>query len=155
MAVEIERKFLVNAALLGPLSGGTEITQGYISDQNNAVVRVRLAADRAWLALKGRSHGCVRSEFEYEIPAGDARQMIREFCGGKVISKRRYLRDYADYLWEIDVFAGENAGLIVAEVELAAPGEEPPLPAWVGLEVTGDSRYFNNYLYRHPFCEWR
>jgi adenylate cyclase len=154
MAREIERKFLVDVALLGPLFGGDEMRQGYISIGDRAVVRVRLAAGQAWLTLKGSSCGSVRSEFEYEIPAEDGRQMIDEFCGGRVICKTRYQREYANYLWEIDVFAGENAGLIVAEVELSAPNEQPPLPAWVGLEVTKDSRYFNNSLYTHPFSEW-
>jgi len=154
MAKEIERKFLVKLELLGSLQAGTEMCQAYISSGENAVVRVRLAGDEAWLTLKGRSTGAIRSEFEYPIPVHDARQMIEEFCGGKVISKARYLREYEGYLWEIDVFAGANAGLVVAEVELSEPGEEPPLPAWVGLEVTDDSRYFNNSLYAHPYCEW-
>ncbi len=154
MATEIERKFLVDVALLGPLSGGIDMKQGYITAADNAVVRVRLAGEQAWLTLKGRSRGSVRSEFEYAIPAADARQMIDEFCSGKVITKTRYRREYADYLWEIDVFAGDNAGLVVAEVELSDPGEEPPLPPWVGREVTSDHRYFNNSLYTHPYCQW-
>lgn len=154
MAREIERKFLVKSALLGPLPAGTEMVQGYISTRGPAVVRVRLAEDRSWLTLKGPSHGFVRSEFEYEIPVEDARKMIREFCGSKVISKTRYRMKHAGYLWEIDVFAGNNAGLVVAEVELSTPDEQPPLPDWVGLEVTQDDRYFNSRLYEHPFCEW-
>ena len=154
MATEIERKFLVDLDLLGPLDAGTEMSQAYISSGEDAVVRVRLAGDEAWLTLKGRNTGAVRSEFEYPIPAPDARQMIEEFCGGRVISKTRYLREYEGYLWEIDVFAGANAGLVVAEVELSDPDEEPLLPAWVGLEVTDDSRYFNNSLYTYPYCEW-
>ena len=154
MATEIERKFLVDLGLLGPLQAGVEMRQAYISSGENAVVRVRLAGDEAWLTLKGRNTGAVRSEFEYPIPVQDARQMIEEFCGGRVISKTRYLRRYENYLWEIDVFSGANAGLVVAEVELSDPDEEPPLPAWVGLEVTADGRYFNNSLYTRPFCEW-
>lgn len=154
MAVEIERKFLVDTALLGPLAEGVEMSQGYISTGDGAVVRVRLAGERAWLTLKGPAAGFVRSEFEYLIPAADARQMIAEFCGGRVIRKTRYLREVAGYVWEIDVFAGDNAGLIVAEVELSDPAEQPPLPDWVGLEVTGDARYLNNHLYTHPHCDW-
>ncbi len=154
MAVEIERKFLVDTALLGPLAEGVEMSQGYISTGDGAVVRVRLAGERAWLTLKGPAAGFVRSEFEYPIPAADARQMIAEFCGGRVIRKTRYLREVAGYVWEIDVFAGDNAGLIVAEVELSDPAQQPPLPDWVGLEVTGDTRYRNNNLYTHPYCDW-
>jgi len=154
MATEIERKFLVDLDSLGPLEAGTEMRQAYISSGEDAVVRVRLAGDEAWLTLKGRNTGAVRSEFEYPIPVQDARDMIEEFCRGRVISKTRYLRTYENYLWEIDVFAGANAGLVVAEVELSDPGEEPPLPDWVGLEVTQDSRYFNNSLYTRPYSEW-
>jgi adenylate cyclase len=154
MAKEIERKFLVDLDLLGPLQDGTEMNQAYISTGENAVVRVRVAGEEAWLTLKGRNTGTVRSEFEYPIPAADARHMIEEFCGCRVISKTRYLREHEGYLWEIDVFAGANTGLVVAEIELSDPDEEPPLPAWAGLEVTDDSRYFNNSLYCHPYCEW-
>ncbi len=154
MAKEIERKFLVDLELLGPLGQGVAMSQGYISSGDAAVVRVRLAGERAWLTLKGRSHGAVRSEFEYGIPAADARQMIDEFCGGRVIRKTRYLRDHAGYVWEIDVFAGDNAGLVVAEVELSDPAEEPPLPPWALREVTSDNRYYNSSLYTQPFSTW-
>ena len=154
MGKEIERKYLVDSARLGPLMNGIEITQGYISARKNAVVRVRQTADKAWLTLKGPNDGAVRSEFEYEIPPADARQMIDEFCGGRVIAKTRYLRECQGYVWEIDVFAGQNAGLIVAEVELSSPQDNPPLPSWVETEVTSDSRYFNNSLYTYPYCEW-
>jgi adenylate cyclase len=154
MALEIERKFLVDVARLGPLSDGVDMSQGYISTGDGAVVRVRLAGECAWLTLKGRSVGCARSEFEYAIPAADARQMIDEFCGGRVIRKTRYLQEFGGYVWEIDVFAGDNAGLVVAEVELSDPGEQPPLPPWAGVEVTADNRYFNSSLYTHPYCRW-
>jgi adenylate cyclase len=154
MATEIERKFLVNLELLGSLQGGVAMRQAYISTGAGAVVRVRSAGEDAWLTLKGRNIGAVRSEFEYPIPALDARQMIEEFCGDRVISKTRYLREHGNYLWEIDVFEGDNAGLVMAEVELSDVDEEPPLPDWVVLEVTADARYFNNNLYRHPYSEW-
>ena len=155
MAKEIERKFLVDATLIGPLSDGTEIRQGYLSGEGAAVVRVRLAGSRAWLTIKGRNSGPSRSEYEYEIPAVDGQQMIEEFCAGRVIWKTRYRRVHADYLWEIDVFAGDNAGLIIAEVELSTADEQPPLPPWLGLEVTRDRRYYNNNLYTHPFGRWQ
>ena len=154
MAMEIERKFLVDTDRLGPLQGGVEIRQGYISSGDVAVVRVRTAGEQAWLTLKGRSRGAVRSEFEYPIPVQDGLQMIAEFCGGRVIAKTRYCREYAGFLWEIDVFAGDNAGLVVAEVELADESARPRLPDWVGKEVTDDIRYFNNNLYNHPYRDW-
>ncbi len=155
MAKEIERKFLVDSAALGTLEGGTRVVQGYISSGDGAVVRVRMAGDQAWLTLKGKNQGAVRSEFEYAIPAADARQMIDEFCGGRLIAKTRYCREYAGHVWEIDVFEGDNAGLVVAEVELSHEQENPGLPSWVGSEVTGDARYYNNVLYNHPFRDWR
>lgn len=154
MAREIERKFLVDTAALPPLTGGVDMVQGFIPTRDLTAVRVRLAGDRAWLTLKGESAGATRSEFEYPIPVADARQMIAEFCGGKVISKTRYRMTYGDHLWEIDVFSGDNAGLIVAEVELADEGDDPRLPPWAGPEVTEDIRYFNASLYDHPYREW-
>lgn len=154
MATEIERKFLVDMAVVGPLDDGMEIQQGYVSTAGGATVRVRLAGDRAWLTLKGPATGISRSEFEYPIPPVDARQMIAEFCGERVITKIRYCRRYARHLWEIDVFGGDNAGLVVAEVELASESEQPELPPWAGREVTGDQRYFNSSLYHHPFRDW-
>jgi adenylate cyclase len=155
VGVEIERKFLVNPARLGPLEGGESIRQGYIAAGEHAVVRARLASDRAWLTLKGRSRGAARSEFEYSIPPEEARQIIDELCSRPVIAKTRYRREYRGHTWEIDVFEAENAGLIVAEVELADESEEPALPDWVEREVTGDARYYNASLVQHPFSEWR
>ena len=105
--------------------------QGFIPTKDLTAVRVRVAGHRAWLTLKGASTGATRSEFEYPIPVADARQMIAEFCGGKVISKTRYRMTYSDHLWEIDVFSGDNAGLILAEVELAEGGRSSP-PAALG-----------------------
>jgi adenylate cyclase len=154
MAKEIERKFLVDTAELPPLTGGVEIQQGFIPTRDLTAVRVRLAGDSAWLTLKGESTGATRSEFEYPIPVVDARQMITEFCAGKVISKTRYRLAYGEHLWEIDVFSGDNTGLVIAEVELSEEGDNPRLPPWAGVEVTEDSRYFNASLYDHPFCQW-
>ena len=155
MATEIERKFLVDPATVGALEDGQIIRQGYISTEANAVVRVRLAGEQAWLTLKGAATGISRSEFEYPIPSADAQQMIAGFCGARVISKTRYRRYHAGYLWEIDVFDGDNTGLIVAEVELASESEQPELPPWVGREVSGDLRYYNSSLCSHPFRDWR
>jgi adenylate cyclase len=154
MAKEIERKFLVDPARLGALVDGTRIRQGFINTSNRAVVRVRLAGQGAWLTLKGRSEGAVRTEFEYEIPIQDAQQIIEEMCDDRVVTKTRFRRDYADHLWEIDVFEGANAGLIVAEVELAGELDNLQLPDWVTGEVTGDQRYYNVNLQARPYSEW-
>ncbi len=153
MGVEIERKFLVDTGRLGSLTGGEEMRQGYIATAGLTAVRVRVAADRGWLTLKGEPRGVVRSEFEYEIPVEDARRILAEFCG-VVIAKTRYQRDYVDHTWEIDVFEGDNAGLVLAEVELESDTETPALPDWVTEEVTGDPRYYNVSLAVHPFREW-
>jgi adenylate cyclase len=155
LALEIERKFLVDTELLGPLTGGEEITQGYIAAAEHAAVRVRLADERAWLTVKGATVGASRSEFEYPVPVADARQMLTELCGDRVLSKTRYRQRRGDHEWEIDVFHGANDGLIVAEVELRSETDHPELPDWVGEEVTGDPRYYNANLVSHPFSQWR
>lgn len=154
MAREIERKFLVDPGRLGALADGVEILQGFIETRDLTVVRVRIAGGDAWLTLKGKNTGAVRTEFEYPIPVSDARQILSELCGERVIVKTRYLRQFAGHTWEIDVFAGDNAGLSVAEVELKSEDENLLLPDWVGLEVTEDPRYYNVNLLSHPFCDW-
>jgi adenylate cyclase len=154
MGQEIERKFLVDLELLGALEDGQAIQQGYIDTVGKVVVRARLAGDSAWLTLKGANVGAVRSEFEYPVPADDAREIIAQLCHGPVIAKTRYLRDYEAYTWEIDVFEGDNEGLVVAEVELQVETDQPPLPQWVTREVTGDSRYYNNSLAQVPWRTW-
>jgi len=151
---EIERKFLVDIARLGELTGGEVMRQGYIDTRSLATVRARIADERGWLTLKGGNRGGVRSEFEYEIPVEDARQIIDELCRHPVVAKTRYRRQYRGYTWEIDVFEEDNAGLIVAEVELGDVAEDPPLPDWVTEEVTSDPRYYNSQLARHPFRHW-
>jgi adenylate cyclase len=117
-------------------------------------VRVRIAGDEAWLTIKGPARGLRRSEFEYAIAAADARQMLDTLAVGEPVEKTRYCLDYQGYLWELDVFEGRNAGLVVAEVELDDPAESPPLPPWLGREVTGDPRYLNARLAFEPFCQW-
>ena len=154
MAQEIERKFLVDAARLGPLQDGVDIQQGFIPTRGLTVVRARLAAGRAWLTLKGGNDGATRTEFEYEIPPSDARQVIAEMCDGRVIAKTRYSRQYGNHLWEIDVFHGDNSGLVIAEVELRHEQEAIQLPDWIVGEVTGDIRYYNVNLLAHPYCKW-
>jgi adenylate cyclase len=154
VAQEIERKFLVDSIALGPLGTGLWLQQGFIPTTGLEVVRIRLAGERAWLTLKGKNQGATRSEYEYEIPSSDAEQILAEFCGGHVISKTRYHREFGGHLWEIDVFEGDNAGLVIAEVELASEAEPLSLPDWVTEEVTDDARYYNVNLLAHPFRYW-
>jgi adenylate cyclase len=154
MAKEIERKFLVHPDRLPALSDGITIQQGYLPLQGKTVVRARLKGNKAFLTLKGANNGISRSEFEYQIPVDDARQIITELCSGPCIEKTRYEIKIGKHLWEIDVFAGDNAGLIVAEVELNDEAEYVELPAWVAEEVTGQARYYNSNLLNKPFSQW-
>ena len=153
MAKEIERKFLVDAAKLPDLPRGTHIVQGYIPS-DAATVRVRIRDGRAFLTLKGKTEGLTRSEFEYAVPLEDAEAMMEGLCARPYIEKRRYEILHEGHLWELDVFEGENRGLIVAEIELSFEEEIFAKPDWVTKEVTFDTRYRNAYLVKHPFNRW-
>ncbi|WP_237058689.1 CYTH domain-containing protein [Microbulbifer sediminum] len=154
MAKEIERKFLVEPGFAETLEDGTSIAQGYLPVSGTATVRARIYGDRGYLTLKGPTHGITRSEFEYEIPVEDAREILQSLCEGQVIEKTRYIVTVGGHQWEIDIFAGRNRGLVVAEIELTAESEEFERPVWVTEEVTGESRYYNANLVSKPFCEW-
>lgn len=154
MATEIERKFLVNDTAFLEGASGVRMCQGYLSTRPQATVRVRIQQERAWLTLKGKSEGATRSEFEYPIPPADARAMLDEMCTGGRIEKTRYYLDVPPHTWEVDVFEGENAGLVVAEIELREENEEFIRPDWLGEEVTGDPRYYNSQLLQHPWRHW-
>ena len=154
MGKEIERKFLINLHQLGPLPNGTVIQQAYIATADHTAVRVRVAGEDAFLTLKGKNQGNTRSEFEYRIPLEDAQDMMAELCSGPKIDKTRYVLIYAGHTWEIDVFHGDNDGLVVAEIELGGEDESFTLPPWVTEEVSGDAKYFNSCLLHHPFKEW-
>jgi adenylate cyclase len=154
MAVEIERKFLVIDTDFLASATGTRMSQGYLSHQPEATVRVRIQDESAWLTIKGKSRGATRSEFEYPIPVADARAMLEEMCSAGRIDKTRYCIDVPPHTWEVDVFEGDNQGLVVAEIELQAEDESFQRPEWLGDEVTHDERYFNSYLSRHPWRHW-
>ncbi|MFT7558593.1 MAG: adenylate cyclase [Flavobacteriales bacterium] len=154
MAKEIERKFLVELNNLRELPEGIAIKQGYIPTVGNTVVRVRLAGDKAFLTLKGENKGLVRSEFEYATSIKDAQAMIAELCKGPVIDKTRYNIEHQGHIWELDIFHGDNKGLIVAEIELKAEEEVFTLPDWVTNEVSDDPRYYNSSLLDRPYCQW-
>ncbi len=145
--MEIERKFLVNESLWAQLSKPTpkRIKQAYLSDDSNCTVRVRTKGAKGFLTIKGKSVGISRSEYEYEIPLEEAEKMIAEFCP-KVLSKDRYEIQVGKHVWEVDVFHGKLAPLIVAEIELNSEDESYELPEWVDIEVSDDVEYYNSRL---------
>jgi CYTH domain-containing protein len=153
VAVEIERKFLVRDDSWNDGTPGVRIAQGYLSLDPGRSVRVRLAGENAWLTVKGRSEGLARAEFEYPIPADDARALL-EICLPSVIDKTRHRVGFGGHLWEIDVFHGANEGLVMAEVELDDASFPPALPPWAGEEVSDDFRYYNTSLASRPFGLW-
>ena len=144
MALEIERKFLVDAEKLSELhlTGGEKISQGYLSTDIEKIVRVRIEKNRGFLAVKTKNIGIVRREFEYEIPLADAEELLK-LCGKNVLNKIRYKIEFENHIWEVDIFEGRHAGLILAEVEINSADELVKIPSWVGEEVSGDSRYYN------------
>ena len=155
MAKEIEKKFTVDTSIWSPQGAGLRVRQGYLPTcGNKTAVRVRITGERAWLTLKGENTGPVRSEFEYPIPISDARQILDELCEQPFIEKTRYLIDYAGETWEVDVFEQENAGLVIAEIELASENQKVKLPPWVLDEVTDDPRFYNANLVTRPFSVW-
>jgi adenylate cyclase len=153
MNVEIERKFLVVGRPWEALEG-TSYRQGYLSTDPERNVRVRIAGNNAFLTIKGKTVGACRMEFEYELPLCDAQQMLEELCLQPQIEKIRYQIQYERHIWEIDVFKGQNAGLVLAEVEMSNVDDEIKLPPWVGQEVTEDKRFYNVYLAEVPFLQW-
>ncbi|MCX5822252.1 MAG: CYTH domain-containing protein [Deltaproteobacteria bacterium] len=154
MAKEIERKFLVKEEAWKALAKGTSYRQGYLNSIKERTVRVRTIADKGYLTVKGITTGATRSEYEYEIPAAEADAMLTELCEKPLIEKNRYKIPIENHVWEIDEFFGENRGLVVAEVELTSEDQAFQKPKWIGEEVTGDPRYFNSNLIKHPFTKW-
>ena len=154
MAKEIERKFLVAGEAWRTLAEGTRYRQGYLSTVKERTVRVRTIGDMGFLTIKGISVGATRSEYEYEIPAGDAEEMLDDLCETPIIEKNRYKIPLGDVIWEVDEFFGVNDGLIVAEVELQSEDQAFDKPEWIGEEVTGDPKYFNANLIARPFSTW-
>lgn len=171
MATEIERKFLVKQESWRTTADahyrekGARYRQGYLSTDKERTVRVRTIAQvrsaqgeggeqHGYLTIKGKSVGASRAEYEYEIPMQDAEEMLDTLCQRPLIEKIRYKVDQGGVTWEVDEFFGENAGLIIAEVELEDADQSFTKPAWVGQEVTDDPRYFNANLVEHPFSCW-
>lgn len=153
MGIEIERKFLLaDATWRDAASTGTRYVQGYLGG-DRCSVRVRREGDVARLNIKSIALGTTRQEFEYAIPLDDAEALLASFCDQRV-EKIRYHVDFAGKRWEIDEFLGDNAGLVVAEIELGHEDEEFARPAWLGEEVTDDKRYYNVNLTNHPYRDW-
>lgn len=154
MGTEIERKFLVTGDGWRELAVATVYRQGYLGLEQGRTVRVRIAGEEAFLTIKGQASGISRMEFEYPIPLEDARIMLTELCEQPIIEKKRSRINYQGFVWEVDEFFGENEGLLVAEIELAAEGQAFAKPSWVGEEVSDDRRYANASLVKNPFCRW-
>ena len=154
MAREIERKFLVTGDDWRAGARGVPYRQGYLAACSDITVRARVAGERAWLTIKGPASEGARDEYEYPIPVADAEEMLERLCGGGRVEKRRHRVPYAGHTWEVDEFTGENAPLVVAEVELDRIDAEVSLPPWIGLEVTYDPRYTNAALARNPYSRW-
>lgn len=155
MGVEIERKFLVvDDSWRESVRAAVPIMQGYLAHTESATVRVRVKGDAGFVTIKGATTGVTRSEYEYGIPVSDAREMLATLAQGPVIDKVRHLVDVGGYTWEVDVFAGDNEGLVMAEVELEADDAHFERPAWAGADVSDDPRYFNVYLAQRPYRTW-
>lgn len=155
MATEIERKFLViSDQWRAQARRSTAYRQGYLNRGGKASIRVRIAGARAQLNVKSRTGGIERAEFEYEIPLADARELLA-LASGAEIRKTRFWVEVDAHTWEVDVFEGDNAGLVVAEIELGSVDEAFARPGWVGAEVSHDPRYYNAYLAEHPYTGWK
>ncbi len=155
MGLEIERKFLVEDINWKSYTSGAAVTvirQGYLSTEAERTVRVRLKDQEAFITIKGKTTGYSRAEFEYSIPAEDAKALLL-LCKKPLIEKKRYTLEIDRQVWEIDEFFGENSGLVIAEAELAAEDQELNPPAWLGKEVTDDKRYFNSNLALIPYTK--
>ncbi len=154
MGIEIERKFLVREdAWRAGVTAVRSLRQGYLAIDGGNTARVRTDGLRAWITIKGRTQGISRAEFEYEVPLADAEGLLA-LCGERLVEKRRHLVPHEGRTWEVDEFFGANAGLVLAEIELAEADEWVTLPPWLGQEVSADPRYTNARLATHPFGCW-
>ena len=154
MGVEIERKFLLQGDAWRGLGQAVLLRQGYLSSARERVVRVRIEGEQAMLTIKGANVGATRGVWEYPIPLDDAVELLDGLCEQPLIEKVRHRIEHAGMVWEVDEFLGANAGLVVAEIELASEDQPFEKPEWIGVEVSGDARYYNANLIRHPFSQW-
>ncbi|WP_018231783.1 CYTH domain-containing protein [Thioalkalivibrio thiocyanodenitrificans] len=155
MAQEIERKFLVIGDSWRHLvSRSVQYQQGYLCGNARSSIRIRVSDESGYLNIKSATLGVRREEFEYPVPLPDARHMLELLCEGPLIEKTRHFVEYRGHVWEVDVFEGQNQGLVVAEVELSSEDETFERPDWIGEEVSHDARYYNTSLVRHPYTHW-
>lgn len=155
MAVEIERKFLLNNENWRQLvTTSSLIRQGYLAPLDTSSVRIRLEGDKANINIKSATIGIQRLEYEYEIPVAEAVEMLDLLCRKPQVHKTRHLIPAGEHVWEIDEFYDENEGLIVAEIELNDVNEDFDKPDWLGNEVSDDARYYNVNLVKTPFKDW-
>ena len=154
MAIETERKFLLANDGWRGLAPGKHYRQGYLNGREGATVRVRTVGDIGYLTIKGPTVNTSRLEYEYPIPVEDAVEMLDKLTVSTVVEKVRYAIPFAGFVGEVDEFLGDNLGLVIAGIELAHPEQPFSLPPWIGVEVTGDPRYYNSYLARTPFTRW-
>ncbi len=155
--MEIERKFLVSSTdFMHEAQRSYPIRQGFICTRPEAAVRIRITEEQAYITIKGASSddGISRYEWEKEIPVDEARELMK-LCTGEIIRKTRYeVPANGGLLWEIDVFEGNNLGLIIAEIELPQPSAKIDLPPWIDREITGQEKYYNLQLSINPYREW-
>jgi len=154
MGIEIERKFLLKNDGWRGLGQPTLMRQGYLVADPVRTVRVRIEGERAVITIKSKTTGASRGEWEYEIPVPDATELLDRLCEQPLVEKVRHRIEHAGHTWEVDEFKGENAGLVVAEIELGSEDEAFERPDWIGQEVTSDPRYYNSSLIRLPYSKW-
>ena len=155
MGKEIEKKFLVTNDSWRQLGAGIVYCQGYLNTEKGRTVRVRTIGERGILTIKGPNMGGVKLEYEYDIPYDDALEMLDKLCNKPLIQKTRYKIKHGGFTWEVDEFAGENEGLLFAEIELEDVNQSFDKPHWIGREVTGDCRYYNANLVNNPYSNWK
>ena|ERR1700744_6142334 len=155
MGIEIERKFIIDPEKWRQLAKPEpkHLRQGYLLNDKSRTIRIRVADKQAWLTIKGATSGISRKEYEYPILANDAIELLNNFALSW-IEKKRYRINFAGKIWEADEFLGDNAGLLIAEIELEHEAEDFEIPDWVTTEVSGDRRYYNSSLSTHPFIKW-
>jgi len=154
MGIEIERKFLLkNDSWKNKADKGTSIKQGYLNSNKHRTVRVRIAGASGFLTIKGKNEHLTRQEFEYDIPLEEALSLL-ELCEKPIIEKTRFIVSDHGNDWEVDVFGGENEGLLLAEIELKSEEQALTTPNWIGEEVSTDERYYNSSLIANPFKNW-
>ena len=154
MAREIERKFLVKGDEWRKDVQGIYYLQGYLATGSGCTVRVRVSNQTALLTIKGSVSKLTRREYEYQIPVSDGDELLNHICLKPIIKKTRYVVEYGGVVWEVDEFDGDNKGLVIAEVEMNSENQQIQIPNWVGMEVSGNPKFYNANLVKHPFSHW-